>query len=73
MNWYYENLMSNFTNAKSEWNINILKAVQIATRLEELNVPLVDDFLVHHVLNYLPMKFEQLKIFFLMFGEKNGE
>lgn len=40
----------------------IMRIGQIAMRLKELNVPIVDDFLIHHALNSLPLAFEQLKI-----------
>lgn len=58
----FGNLMSNFTNAEYDNTGGIkdyiMRIVQIATRLKELNVPVASDFLVHHVLNSLPMKFE---------------
>lgn len=66
--------MSNFSNAKYD-NISgkglYFRMVRIATRLTELMVHIADDFLVHIVLNYVPMKIEQLKISYSAKG-KNG-
>lgn len=54
-------LISKFTNARYT-NVGgvinyILRIIQMAMRLKELNVPVADDFPVHHVLNSLLMKF----------------
>lgn len=60
------NLISNFTNAiydnGGEISDYILRIVQIATSLKDLNLSITDDFLVHHVSNSLRIELEQLRI-----------
>lgn len=43
----------------------ILKIVHFVTRLREVNITKTDDFIVHHVLNSLPVKYEQQKISYI--------
>lgn len=43
----------------------ILKIIQNATRLEEVNIPMSDDFIVHRVLDSLQMELEQLNISYM--------
>lgn len=40
------------------------ESLQLATRPKDMNVPMSDDFVVHHVLNSLPMEFEQLEMLY---------
>lgn len=58
--------MSSFMKTKDD-NVSgirdfILRKIQATTRLKELEVPIVDEFIVHKVLNKLPTSFDQLKV-----------
>ena len=40
---------------------HIMKIINTASKLKDLNMPLGDQFIVHQTLNYLPSQFSQLK------------
>ncbi|KAM0968159.1 hypothetical protein TB1_015836 [Malus domestica] len=60
------NLMTTLTTLKFEENKSvrehILKLVETASKLKDLEVPVDDAFVVHMALNSLPSSFEQLKV-----------
>lgn len=49
-----------------------MRIIQLAIRLKEMNIPMTDDFVVHQVLNSLPMEYEQLKILYNAQGKILG-
>ena len=49
-------------NGKSSVHEHILKLVDTAAKLKDLEMPLDDSFVVHMALSSLPESFEQLKI-----------
>lgn len=59
-------LMHSFTNLKYDElkgvRVHILKLIEIASKLNRLDVPVPEAFLVHHALHSLPPKFEQLQV-----------
>lgn len=66
--------LSSFSNAKNDNSgcvrNYILKLVQIASRLLEVNMEVTDDFVVHRVFYSLQLEYEELKVYVLLF-ERN--
>lgn len=58
--------MSSFMNTKrdnaDEVQDFILRKIQDSARLKELEVPIVDEFIVHQILNQLPTSFHQHEV-----------
>lgn len=40
----------------------VMKMINISSKLKALDIPIAEPFLVYHVLNNLPSKFNQLKV-----------
>lgn len=49
---------------------HIMRLIDIAAKLKELNMPLQDEYVVHHALHSLPNSFSQLKTSYLAQKEK---
>lgn len=62
------NLVSSFMSIKYDYvggvRDIVLEKVQVAERFKELNVPMVDEFLIYHLLSLLHVQFDQLKVTF---------
>lgn len=69
------NLLTSLNNAKFDNFGNarnyILKLVEITIRLKEINMPVIDYFLVLRVLDFLLLEYEQLKVSYTPFRD-NG-
>ncbi|XP_018820420.2 uncharacterized protein LOC108990789 [Juglans regia] len=57
-----DRLMSMKYDGSSRVMEYIMKMIHISSKLEALKIPIVEPFLVYHVLNSLPSQFNQLKV-----------
>lgn len=63
---FFNNRYNNYMGCQKLY----LKIVQIATRLEEVNMPMTDDFVVPQFLNSLAIEYEQLEISYTLLRDK---